>query len=64
MWKKTDQEEPAPQPQPQPQPAPPVRTAAAPPKERATIGPSIEIKGDLTGGEDLHVEGQDRTAEA
>jgi cytoskeletal protein CcmA (bactofilin family) len=62
MWKKTEPEEPQhlhqQQPPPQPQTAAPARPPAQPGKERAMIGPSIEIKGDLSGGEDLHVEGR------
>jgi cytoskeletal protein CcmA (bactofilin family) len=65
IWKKSDSEEPVitPPPQPQPQYQPPAAPAPAPrpqapPKERALIGPSIEIKGDLRGGEDLFVEGK------
>src|SRR3954454_5271631 len=61
-------------PSPQPQPTAPRPTAAAPapstspapaasepprrPSERATIGPSIFIKGDLSGEEDLVIEGR------
>ncbi len=59
MWKK---EEPAPQPQPAPPaPAPPMPSApAAPavPRERATIGQSITIVGDVSGEEDLTVLGR------
>ncbi len=62
-----------PSPQPQPTAAPrPMATAPAPstspapaasepqrrPTERATIGPSIFIKGDLSGEEDLVIEGR------
>lgn len=56
MWKKSEPEANAPQ--PQPQPAPPPRTSVQAARERAVIGPSIEIKGDLTGGEDLQIEGR------
>src|SRR3954464_13320138 len=61
-------------PSPQPQPTAPRPTAAAPapstspapaasepprrPSDRATIGPSIFIKGDLSGEEDLVIEGR------
>lgn len=56
MWKKSEPEATAPQ--PQTQPAPPPRTSVQAARERAVIGPSIEIKGDLTGGEDLQIEGR------
>lgn len=60
-WKRDDY------PNPQPEPSPQIRPAAAPvvaaPEparrgERATIGPSIFIKGDLAGEEDLVIEGR------
>ncbi len=61
IWKNTESNEPPVQPHPQPQPPPP----AAPPrmqpqqgKDPALIGPSIEIKGNLTGSEDLVIEGR------
>lgn len=61
VWKKSD-DPPAhsdPTPAPRPAPAAPV-TAAEPPRrsDRATIGPSIFIKGDLSGEEDLVIEGR------
>ena len=57
MWKK-ENEFPQ-QPEPVATPAPPRNTPAEPrSKEGATIGPSISIKGDLTGGEDLIIQGQ------
>jgi cytoskeletal protein CcmA (bactofilin family) len=58
MWKK-ENEFPQ-QPEPAAPPAPPRSTGnpAEPRKEGATIGPSISIKGDLTGGEDLIIQGQ------
>ena len=55
VWKKSDD---PPSHNPEPSPAP---TASEPPRrlsERATIGPSIFIKGDLTGEEDLVIEGR------
>jgi cytoskeletal protein CcmA (bactofilin family) len=60
IWKKSEVEESAAQSQPQPQHTPAVvpRSPAQPAKDRALIGPTIEIKGDLTGGEDLFVEGR------
>lgn len=65
-WKRDDQPTPS---HPEPVPATPPRPAAAPNPtpvtseparraERATIGPSIFIKGDLTGEEDLVIEGR------
>ncbi|MEW6353330.1 MAG: polymer-forming cytoskeletal protein [Pseudomonadota bacterium] len=53
MWKKED----ASQMQPEPMLRPNV-TTAEPRNERATIGPSISIKGDLSGDEDLTIEGR------
>lgn len=56
MWKKSDPDEPT---RGQATPTPPAspqrasRSAAA----RAVIGPSIQIKGDITGGEDLLIDG-------
>jgi len=60
MWKKSEQEQSGPQPRPQPQPKPsaPARNPSPTSRERAVIGPSIEIKGNLTGGEDLLIEGR------
>ena len=66
IWKKSEMEEttaqPHPQPQPQqqvqPQPTPPPRPQNTPAKDRAMIGPSIEVKGSLAGGEDLCIEGR------
>lgn len=52
MWKKPDP------PESQPEPSPPVRDLREPSRERATIGPSISLKGDLTGEEDLLIQGQ------
>ncbi|HEY3566366.1 MAG TPA: polymer-forming cytoskeletal protein [Thermoanaerobaculia bacterium] len=71
VWKKSD-DPPSPQPQPTaaprpmtaapaPSPSPaPAATSEPPrrPSERATIGPSIFIKGDLSGEEDLVIEGR------
>lgn len=60
MWKKSEPEQPSPQPRPQsrPQPSAPSHTPSPPSRERAIIGPSIEIEGNLTGGEDLLIEGR------
>ena len=59
IWKKSDADNPLTQTpmQPPPQPLAP-RSQPPPSKERALIGPSIEIKGTLSGGEDLFVEGR------
>jgi cytoskeletal protein CcmA (bactofilin family) len=60
IWKKTEPEETTgrDQAQPQPAPGPSVRAQPQPARERALIGPSIEIKGDLSGTEDLFIEGR------
>lgn len=60
MWKKSEPEplNPQPVPVPQAQPSPAPRNPAPQAKERAVIGPSISIKGDLTGEEDLLIEGR------
>src|SRR3954469_6972148 len=65
-WKRDDSPNPQPEPPSPPRPmttaaAPPPPAAAEPPRrtsERATIGPSIFIKGDLAGEEDLVIEGR------
>jgi cytoskeletal protein CcmA (bactofilin family) len=62
-WKRDDYPNPQPEPSPQVRPAaPPVAAAPSPEParrgERATIGPSILIKGDLAGEEDLVIEGR------
>ena len=60
-WKKPETENPAPPAQPSWQPSPQPAAAPSQPqtsRERAVIGPSIEIKGSLSGGEDLLVEGR------
>ncbi len=62
MWKKSDQEEfhtqPVPAPQAQPTPAPRIPAPQPQSKERAVIGSTITIKGDLKGDEDLLIEGR------
>lgn len=67
VWKKSDDQpnshHPEPTPMSPPRPAAPAAapSAAEPPRrstDRATIGPSIFIKGDLTGDEDLVIEGR------
>jgi len=68
-WKRSDEtpgynpSEPAPAPRPTPAPSfSSTTTSSEPPRrtsgDRATIGPSIFIKGDLTGDEDLVIEGR------
>ena len=62
-WKRDDYPTPQPEPSPQMRPAAPPIAAAPNPEparrgERATIGPSIFIKGDLAGEEDLVIEGR------
>ncbi len=59
IWKKSDADNVPTQTPMQPSPPPSVPRSQPPPaKERALIGPSIEIKGSLSGGEDLLVEGR------
>jgi cytoskeletal protein CcmA (bactofilin family) len=60
MWKKSEPEETHPQstPTPQAQPAPAPRNPVPQAKDHAMIGPTISIKGDLTGEEDLVIEGR------
>jgi cytoskeletal protein CcmA (bactofilin family) len=67
VWKRSDDQpshnpEPSPVSPPRPAaPAPaPVASPSEPPRrtERATVGPSIFIKGDLSGEEDLVIEGR------
>ncbi len=63
-WKKSESDDPQPQyqpqyqPQPQPQPVTQPRVSAPQTKERAMIGSTIYIKGDLSGQEDLLIEGR------
>ena len=55
MWKKTDADEALLEPRTMPtEPVMPPRTRG----EAATIGPSISIRGDVSGEEDLIVQGQ------
>ena len=62
MWKKSEPEESHPQPAPasQAQPAPAQRNTMpqSQSKERAVIGPTVFIKGDLSGDEDLLIDGR------
>ncbi len=61
MWKKADPEEShsQPAPAPMPQPSPVSRTPVSQPRDQqALIGPTVVIKGDLTGEEDLLIEGR------
>ncbi len=59
MWKKTDTDNPpTPTPVQQPLSTAAPRREPTPGKERALIGSSIEIKGSLSGGEDLFIEGR------
>jgi cytoskeletal protein CcmA (bactofilin family) len=60
IWKKSESEEvPAREHAPQmPQPAPATRIQQPQARERAMIGPTIEIKGNLSGAEDLFIEGR------
>lgn len=61
VWKKTDENPSYPEPAPTPpRPAPQAPTAEPRRADRATatVGPSIFIKGDLSGDEDLVIEGR------
>ncbi len=60
MWKKAEPEKTAPSPAtaPQSQSDAVPRATVAQAKERAVIGPTISIKGDVTGEEDLLIEGR------
>jgi cytoskeletal protein CcmA (bactofilin family) len=59
IWKKSDENNPPTQTPIQPPPQPSVPRSQPPSaKERALIGPSIKIEGNLSGGEDLLVEGR------
>lgn len=61
MWKRTDDPQtPAPAYQPESEPPPAARRNNPAPSSggRAVIGPSIRIQGDLTGEEDLVIEGR------
>jgi cytoskeletal protein CcmA (bactofilin family) len=67
VWKRSDDQPshgPEPSPSSPPRPAAPAPTPVSSPSEpprrtdRATVGPSIFIKGDLTGEEDLIIEGR------
>jgi len=57
-WKKPDMYNPPTQTPMEPLHPSPPRSQPPPVKERALIGPSIEIKGNLSGGEDLLIEGR------
>jgi cytoskeletal protein CcmA (bactofilin family) len=61
MWKKSETPEdsrPQQAPAPAPQPAAAPRNPAPQIREQSIIGPTIYIKGDLTGEEDLAIEGR------
>ncbi len=59
IWKKPESEEPVKDSvQPQQSQLPATRVQQQPSRERALIGPTIEIQGDLTGNEDLQIEGR------
>ena len=58
MWKKSESENPQPQFQAQPRPVTQPNVNAPQTKEQPTIGPTIYIKGDLSGEEDLIIEGR------
>jgi cytoskeletal protein CcmA (bactofilin family) len=58
VWKKKENESPTPEPVQRPEP--PAAKPAAPPRraERAIIGPTLRISGELTGEEEIVVQGQ------
>jgi cytoskeletal protein CcmA (bactofilin family) len=58
MWKKSESEDPQPQFQAQPRPVIQPHVNAPQTKEQPMIGPTIYIKGDLSGEEDLIIEGR------
>lgn len=59
IWKKSDGDPPSAPTPLQPLPQPPILRNQPPPgRDRAVIGPSIEINGSLSGGEDLLIEGR------
>jgi cytoskeletal protein CcmA (bactofilin family) len=60
VWKKKENEAPAPTPvsEPEPRPKPSRPAAPAPRTERAVIGPTVRIKGEISGEEDLVVQGK------
>ena len=58
MWKQADTRGVQAPPAAQPSPVSPSRIPATASKERALIGPTILIKGDLTGEEDLIIDGR------
>ena len=59
VWKKPDDNASHPEPAPAPpRPAAPPAETRRPDRATATIGPSIFIKGDLSGDEDLVIEGR------
>jgi len=59
VWKKKETDPPTTSPQPRPEPPAP-RPAPAPPRrtERAVIGPTLRIHGEVTGEEELLIQGQ------
>lgn len=57
MWNKP-QSDSEPQSQPEPQAPPPSRPVGGTPSRQAVLGPSISIKGNVSGDEDVLIEGQ------
>ncbi len=57
MWNKPQSDSES-QSQPEPQASPPSRPAVATSSRQAVLGPSISIKGNLSGEEDVLIEGQ------
>ena len=62
MWKKKENEAPTPtpvsEPEPKPKPTPSRPAAPSTRTERAVIGPTVRIKGEISGEEDLVVQGK------
>ena len=58
MWKKKEPEPPAPEPVPKPAPAKPKPAPATRRPDRAIIGPTLKIQGEISGEEDLLIQGQ------
>ena len=58
MWKKKESEQPVPDPVARPEPPAPRPAPAHRRSERAVIGPTLRIEGEISGEEDLLVQGQ------
>lgn len=58
MWKKDEAQKPETPPRPEPSKVQPRRESASPSDDRATIGRSITIRGEVIGDEDLVIQGR------